>query len=695
MRHARYKILLAVLIIAAGCARPPASEGGIRVGVILPLTGPQATFGRMQKNGYDMAAEEINKKGGVLGRRLEVLYEDDQGKPDAALAAVEKLITREKVVALMGSFNSNTTVAAAGRAESYKIPFVVPCAASDDLTRQKYAYVFRLNAPSSVYASTTLDAVLAKLPDIKRIAICHESSLFGSSAARDMVKVAGQHGLEISGLEQFEKGASDFKPMLTRIKGQNPDMIFMIAYETDAILMMRQSREIDLSPRVFAGGGAGFTLPEFIEGAGPLAEHVVSVSQWDGAVPWPGAAEYTRRYKETFKEIPEYHSAETYAAVFVIEDALKRARGTAPDAIRDGIRACRINGVFGPISFEDYDGFYNQNRHEMVVLQIQNAAFVPVFPKDLATGTLNLPVPSWREREGGRAASPGYVLPQVILDGIFTGGLYALIGMGLTLIFGVMRIVNFAHGELMMVGMYVTWLLFASLGVDPFVSVLASFPVAFLLGAGIQRVVLRRAMNAPPQNQILLTLGTSLVISNTVLLIFSPNYRSVSTWYSASVFHVGPLTVSTPRAIAFAITMALTFGLYQFLTRTDFGLALRATAQDGNVARLMGIDVDTVRLFTFGLGAALAATAGSLLAPVFPNISPTVGGPFTLKAFVVVVLGGMGSVAGATWGGLLLGVVEALGATFLSNAFKDVFAFAIFLAILLIRPQGLLGKTRL
>jgi branched-chain amino acid transport system permease protein len=282
---------------------------------------------------------------------------------------------------------------------------------------------------------------------------------------------------------------------------------------------------------------------------------------------------------------------------------------------------------------------------------------------------------------------------QSVLSGVLVGGVYALIGIGLTLIFGVMRVINFAHGELVMLGMYATWILFTRLGWDPYLSIVVVAPLLFLWGAALQVGVIDRVLGALPQNQILLTIGLGLVMSNAVMLRYTSDYQILTTSYSSSSFDLGGLSVSEPLLISFVVTVAITVALVLFLLRTDTGQAIRATAQDREAAQLMGINVRRISVLAFGLGAALAGTAGALVSPTY-YIYPQVGGAFTLKAFVIVVLGGMGSVAGATLGGILIGVTESLAAVYVASGLKELVVFVLFLVLLLVKPSGLMGKTR-
>ena len=279
-------------------------------------------------------------------------------------------------------------------------------------------------------------------------------------------------------------------------------------------------------------------------------------------------------------------------------------------------------------------------------------------------------------------------------SGLLTGGIYALIGIGLTIIFGVMRVVNFAHGALVMVGMYATYFLFTYSHIDPFLSLVVVMPGMFVAGVILHKTLIAPVLRAPELNQILLTEGISIVLINTALLLFTSNYLTMTTSYAGATFHLGGVSVSKPQMAAFAIAVVITAAVYVFLVRTRTGRQIRAASQDAEAARLLGINIKRVQALTFGLGVAAAGAAGSLLMPIYYRVEPNAGSPFTLKAFVVVVLGGMGSVTGALVGGIVLGLAESLGAVYVATGYKDVIGFVIFLLVLTLKPSGLLGKSK-
>ena len=295
--------------------------------------------------------------------------------------------------------------------------------------------------------------------------------------------------------------------------------------------------------------------------------------------------------------------------------------------------------------------------------------------------------------DSARALGPAQidVLAQLAVATILLGGIYALIAVGLTLIFGIMRVVNFAHGEFLMLGMYLAFGAFTFWALDPYLTLFVSLPVFFALGLISYGLIMRSVINASHNVQIFTTVGLSIALQNLALVLFTGDYRVVRPWHSFVVLRLGDVAFNLSQVVAFLIALALTAALFAFMKWTHTGLVMRATAQDREAATLMGIDADRVYRLTWTIGIAAVGVAGVLVAPLYA-VYPTAGLQFVLLAYVVVVLGGLGDMVGALFGSLIVAAVEVVGSYFIGTAWKEVLYFVLFIAVLLLRPAGLFGQ---
>jgi branched-chain amino acid transport system permease protein len=277
-----------------------------------------------------------------------------------------------------------------------------------------------------------------------------------------------------------------------------------------------------------------------------------------------------------------------------------------------------------------------------------------------------------------------------VLNGVTTGAVYALIALGLTLIYGVLHIINFAHGASLMMALYGVYFLKERLGIDPYLALPVVVPLMFVLGYALQRGVINRASHGKDENILLVTLGLSIVMENLALLFFKSDTRTIDTAYTLTTWSIGSAMISLPKLVAFVGALVVSALLLWMVRGTDLGRAIRAVAKEKHGARLMGIDVEHVYAMCFGIGLACLGAAACFLLPAY-YVNPQVGNGFVLVAFTIVVLGGMGSFAGALLGGLLIGVVESLGGLYLGESLGQVGIFVIFIAVLLLRPQGFFG----
>src|SRR2546426_1018053 len=280
------------------------------------------------------------------------------------------------------------------------------------------------------------------------------------------------------------------------------------------------------------------------------------------------------------------------------------------------------------------------------------------------------------------------MIGQVVVSGVLVGALYAMVALGLALIFGVMRVINIAHGPLLMFGAYVTFFLYDRFGINPYLTIPISMVTMFVVGAVLERGLVFRVVDAPELSSLLLTFGISIALVNLAQLAFTSDLRAVE--YITGAWVVGGLALSKPRMIAFVFAAAVTALSFVLLKSTRLGKAIRATSQSREVAMVCGVDVARIHLLTFGFASALAAAGGALLA-VIVAIQPEMGGVWTFKSFLVIVLGGAGNYPGALVGGLLLGLVEQVASLFLTTQLSEVVAYVLLVLVLLVRPSGLLG----
>ncbi len=367
------------------------AQDTIKVGIVLPLTGDQAKFGEIEKQSFDLALGEINAAGGVKGKKLELIIEDDTGRPEVGRSVVEKLITKDKVVMLGGGYSSSVTYAVAGVCQQNQMPFLVNTGSADNISTSGWDWIFRLNPPVSEYASS-VESLLKDVIKPTSVAILHENSLFGTSGAKEFEKTCEAMQIKVLLKEGYESGGIDYKPVLMKVKQLNPDIVYMVSYIMDASLLMKQAKELKLTPKMFIGGAAGFTLPEFQQNAGVASEKVISATLWHEVLPYPGAMDYYKKFVAKFGKPTEYHGAEAYAAAYVIADVLKRAKSFSPADIKQALSDTNLMTVFGPVKFVSYGKHKNQNKLPTYVVQWLDGKLELVWPADLSTKKFVFPV---------------------------------------------------------------------------------------------------------------------------------------------------------------------------------------------------------------------------------------------------------------------------------------------------------------
>src|SRR5688572_15193765 len=328
----RSLIVLALVAAVAGGSVPATAQGPIRIGASLSLTGTYAKLGKNQHEGYQLCIKELNAKGGLLGRKLDLVVYDDQSMPPTAVRLYEKLITEDKVDAVMGPYSSPVTEAAANVTEKYKKVMVTPLAATTSIFKKGRKYVFMVISPAEVYLEGLID--MGAKRGLKTVAIVNEDTLFSKAAAAGAVELAKKKGMQVVFTEAYPKGNTDFSALLTKIKAANPDVVAAATYFDDAVALTRQMKELNVTPKMY-GVTVGGDLPEFYDLLKQNAEYIYGATQWEPMLPYPGQKEFMAGYQKKFNHEPSYHSASGYAGCWIYLDAVKRAGTLDADKVRE------------------------------------------------------------------------------------------------------------------------------------------------------------------------------------------------------------------------------------------------------------------------------------------------------------------------------------------------------------------------
>ena len=379
-------------VLFASWPVPAPAQTPIRIGASLSVTGTYAKPGTQQKEGYDVCVDELNAKGGLLGRKVEFVVYDDQSMPATAVKLYEKLITEDKVDAVMGPYSSAVSEAVANVTEKYKKVMVAPLAATTSIFKKGRKYIFMVISPAEVYLEGLVD--MAAKRGLKTVAIINEDTLFPKASAAGTAEAAKKRGLQVVLQESYPKGNTDFSALLVKIKALNPDVIAAGTYFDDAVAITRQMKELNVNPKMF-GLTVGGDLPEFYDLLKQNAEYVYGSTQWDDALPYPGAKDFLTAFTRKFKHEPSYHAAAGYGGCLIYAEAVKRAGSLDADKVREQLLKLETKTAFGDYKV-DADGF--QVAHKMVMLQWQDGKRVVVWPDDLASGKPRYPTPEWNKR---------------------------------------------------------------------------------------------------------------------------------------------------------------------------------------------------------------------------------------------------------------------------------------------------------
>jgi branched-chain amino acid transport system substrate-binding protein len=386
------------VLLGIGGAQTP---GTIKIGAITTLTGRQAEFGRQQKAGFETAIAEINVKGGIGGQKVELQLEDSASDVNKGLAAAEKLVN-SGVGVVINEYSSSLVKAQAQYMSRQKLPNIVVSSSDESITKPGFDYVYRVNPPTDKYAGILFNVF--EDVGVKTVAILGGTGAFEKSVIASAGEQSVRTKIEIVASQTYDKGVTDFRPILNGFKAKNPDAVFLVGYAEDSVGVMRQAKEIGLNPKLFAGAAAGFALPDFVKGAGSASEYVVTATAWVPQLKTPNNPKlYINLINALGGKEPTYHAAQAYAGILVAADAIKRAgSSTDREAINKALQSTNLSTAYANIKFENFGGYKNQNNVSMVAQQVQKVGgklqFVPIAPKTLFSSKLLYPTPEWTKR---------------------------------------------------------------------------------------------------------------------------------------------------------------------------------------------------------------------------------------------------------------------------------------------------------
>ena len=384
-------LLSSVTLLLVGAVPAPA-QSPLRIGASLSLTGTYAKPGLYGREGYALCQKHLNESGGVLGRPIELAIYDDRSDPQTGVRLYEKLITEDRVDAVLGPYSSAITEAVANVTEKYKKLLIAPLGSAGSIWEKGRRYLIMMVSPAEVYLEGLMD--MAARNGLKSVAVIYEDTLFPKTSVKGAMAIARKRGLEIVFLEAYPKAQIDFAALLTKIRAIRPDVLAAATYFDDVVAITRQMKELDVNVKMF-GTTVGGDLPEFYKALGRTGEYVYGASQWEPSLAYPGAREFAVAYEAEFNRIPSYHAAAAYAACILLGEAINRTGTLEPDRLREYLFKLQTVTAFGGF---DVDERGYQIGHRMVTIQWQDGRQVVVWPDDVASGKIRFPTPPWSQR---------------------------------------------------------------------------------------------------------------------------------------------------------------------------------------------------------------------------------------------------------------------------------------------------------
>jgi branched-chain amino acid transport system substrate-binding protein len=678
----------------AGGRDKSADTGPLVIGAFFSMSGSMATFGITSVRGAQLAVDEVNARGGIKGRKLELAVLDDQGKTDEATSAVTRLIDVNDAIAIVGEVASTLSLAGGRIAQRRHIPMVSPSSTNPKVT-EIGDYVFRVCFidPFQGFAMAKFAREKLKISRVALLKDVRNDYSIGLSEA--FVRAFTEMGGQIVAIESYGAGDTEFSAQLTKLKDTGLEGLYVPGYYTEVGAIARQARRLGITVPLM--GGDGWESPELRSIGGKDIVGSYYTNHFAHDQPSATAKKFIDAYLAKYNEPAGALASLGYDAVMVVANAMERAPELTPEALRDALAATKdFPTVAGALTL---DAHRNPVKPAVVV---KVTADGEVFEAEVAPGIAT------KQAQGVAAKEREFKLStlfQQLVNGLSIGSIYALIALGYTMVYGVLRLINFAHSEVFMVGGFAGFYGAVGLGFNPsrpdafglgkaLLVLLFAMAVCALLGVTIERLAYRPLRHAQRLAPLITAIGVSILLQNLGILLFGANPRSFPMIVAETRYEVGGVVLTNIKLMIFAVSALLMLALQFLVMRTWTGKAMRALSVNLQAAKLMGISVNRVIAFTFVMGSALAAAGGILFGLDQAKIEPLMGVMVGLKAFVAAVLGGIGSIPGAAVGGVLIGVAEQLTAGYLSADYRDAITFAILIGVLLVRPQGLFGSVK-
>jgi branched-chain amino acid transport system substrate-binding protein len=694
----------------AGTLQKDSGKGTILIGHYASLTGSEATFGISTDNGIKLALAERNARyageiasgaPGVKGRKIEVITLDDASKTAEAGTAVTRLITDYHVNALLGEVASSSSKAGGSVAQRYHVPMISPSSTNVTVTQignmiSRVCYIDDFQG--YVVAKFVHDNLKAT-----RVGVLYDQSSAYSKGLGDSFNHAFRAlGGTIASSQAFTSGDVNLSAQLQSLKDSNPEAIFLPSYYTEAGNYSIQAKKIGITAPLL--GGDGWDSEKLAEIGGQSMEGNYYANHYSFEEARPAVQNFVAAYKKAYGGVPDGLAALGYDAANIMFAAMERARTINGDDLAQAIAETKnFSGVTGTITLDK-----DRNPVKSAVVLVMKGG-IPHYAATIDPPTS--PLPEIKEAaaagaQGGAAGPESSKFLQTLMDTLALGALYALIALGYTLVYGVLRFINFAHSDVFTFGAWISFVIASHLGFGnspsalalPIVLVLA-MAVCAALGVTIERLAYRPLRNAPRLNVLITAIGVSLLLQNsgTLSWSFGPNPQHMPTLVAdRSLAMIAGVNFRTVDTVVLVLALVLVGALQLLVYRTRLGRAMRAVSFDERVAALMGINVGRVVTTTFAIGSALAAAGGLLYGLKYESLSITSHGTWVLlglTAFVAAVVGGIGDIRGAAIGALLIAGVQQFGAAYLSPQLRDIYVFVILIGVLLFKPSGLFGRT--